>query len=148
MFAREINGLGVETLSGPGYPEGSGGSYTGEPPAAPNLSGAVDRPLVPRSATRYISPVIVSFRHKGLETLFKTGSARGVQPAHAAKLRRILASLEAASTVKEMDLPSYKLHPLKKELKGHWAVWVNGNWRVTFRPIGVDFEHVDYMDYH
>lgn len=92
--------------------------------------------------------MIISFRHKGLKRLYETGSARGVQAAHASKLKRILAALDAANKPGELDLPGYRLHPLHGDLEGHWSVWVNGNWRVTFRFIGADAELVDYKDYH
>ncbi|KGM53023.1 hypothetical protein N792_02030 [Lysobacter concretionis Ko07 = DSM 16239] len=92
--------------------------------------------------------MIIGFRHKGLETLYRTGSVRGVQAAHVAKLVRILAALDAAASPAELSQPGYKLHPLKGGLKGHWSVWVNGNWRVTFRFVGADVELVDYQDYH
>ncbi len=45
-------------------------------------------------------------------------------------------------------MPSFKLHQLKGELRGYWSVRVNGNWRVTFRFVGVDVELVNYVDYH
>jgi proteic killer suppression protein len=99
-------------------------------------------------AMRYTSIMIVSFSHKGLETLYKTGSTRGVQAAHAPKLRRILAALDAATSPTDLNQPGYKLHPLKAELKGHWSIWVNGNWRVTFRFVGNNTELIDYQDYH
>lgn len=92
--------------------------------------------------------MIVGFRHKGLEILYRTGSTRGVQAAHAAKLGRILAALDAASSPDELNLPSLKLHALKGKLKGQWSVWVSGNWRVTFRFAKADVELVDYLDYH
>lgn len=92
--------------------------------------------------------MIISFRHKGLEVLYRTGSARGVHAAHAGKLRRILSALDAASSPAELTHPGYRLHPLKGELKGHWSVWVNGNWRIVFRFAGTDVELVDYQDYH
>jgi len=92
--------------------------------------------------------MIVSFRHKGLETLFRTGSTKGVQAAHAPKLLRILLVLDAAETPHELDLPGYKLHSLKGNRKGFWSIWVNGNWRVIFRFDGSDVELVDYLDYH
>jgi len=92
--------------------------------------------------------VIIGFRHKGLELLHRTGSTRGVQAQHAAKLLRILAALEAAAAPAELNQPAYKLHLLKGTLKGHWSIWVNGNWRVTFRFVGADVELVDYLDYH
>ncbi len=92
--------------------------------------------------------MIVGFRHKGLRLLYETGSARGVEAAHAPKLLSILAALDVATTPDELSLPSYRLHPLKGDMKGHWSIWVNGNWRVTFRFTGTDVELVDYRDYH
>ena len=92
--------------------------------------------------------MIVGFRHKGLRLLYETGSARGVKAAHVPKLLSILAALDVATTPDELSLPSYRLHPLKGDMKGHWSIWVNGNWRVTFRFTGTDVELVDYRDYH
>jgi proteic killer suppression protein len=92
--------------------------------------------------------VIIGFQHKGLETFYRTGSARGIQAAHAKKLEIILAMLDAATAPQDLSQPGLRLHPLKRDLKGHWAVWVNGNWRVSFRFIGADVELVDYQDYH
>lgn len=92
--------------------------------------------------------MIVSFRHKGLELLYRTGSVRGVQTTHAPKLSRMLAALDAATSPAQLNQPGYKLHPLKGVLKGHWSMWVNGNWRITFRFLGTDVELVNYQDYH
>ena len=92
--------------------------------------------------------MIVKFRHKGLATFYRAASTRGIQAAHASKLGRILAALDAAAGPADLSLPSFRRHPLKGELKGYWAIWVNGNWRVTFRFAGVDVELVDYVDYH
>ena len=47
-----------------------------------------------------------------------------------------------------MDLPGWRLHPLKGELAGYWAVWVDENWRLTFAFEGFDAVLVDYQDYH
>jgi proteic killer suppression protein len=92
--------------------------------------------------------VIVSFRHKGLRLLYETGSTKGIQAAHKTKLLSILAALDVAISPNELSLPSYRLHPLKGDMAGHWSIWVNGNWRVTFRFVGPDVELVDYHDYH
>lgn len=92
--------------------------------------------------------MIVSFRHKGLELFYTSGSTKGIQASHATKLGRILGLLDVASAPADVNLPGFKLHPLKGNMKGHWSVWVNGNWRVTFRFIGADVELVDYQDYH
>ena len=92
--------------------------------------------------------MIISFRHKGLEALYRTGAISGVRADHVGKLRRILAMLDVAQVPKDMSLPGYHLHPLKGRLKDHWAVTVNGNWRVIWRFKGADVEIVDYLDYH
>lgn len=93
--------------------------------------------------------MIVSFRHKGLEAFYKTGSARGIQPKHAKKLAWLLDALAEAAEPQELSgLQGLRLHALHGNLAGYWSVWVNGNWRVTFRFIGSDVELVDYQDYH
>lgn len=92
--------------------------------------------------------MIIGFRHKGLEVFYRTGSKRGIQASHAKKLARILAALDAAAGPDELSLPAFRLHALKGKTEGHWSVWVNGNWRVTFRFKGADVELVDYQDYH
>lgn len=92
--------------------------------------------------------MIRSFKHKGLAKFFETGSKAGIQSAHADRLRLILGRLNAAGKAEDMGLPGLRLHPLKGERKGTWAVWVSGNWRVTFRFVGPDAEVVDYEDYH
>ncbi|EAQ4580979.1 type II toxin-antitoxin system mRNA interferase toxin, RelE/StbE family [Salmonella enterica subsp. enterica] len=92
--------------------------------------------------------MIISFRHKGLESFYKTESTKGIQTAHAPKLKRILSLLEVASSPVDVNVPSFKLHQLKGDMKGYWSIWVNGNWRVTFRFTDTDVELVDYLDYH
>jgi len=92
--------------------------------------------------------VIVSFRHKGLRAFYETGSTRGIQAEHAGKLSLILAALDVATAPAELDLPPFRIHALKGKQKGYWSIWVNGNWRVTFRFLETDVELVDYLDYH
>lgn len=92
--------------------------------------------------------MIKSFQHKGLEQFFSAGSKSGIQPAHAAKLGRILLRLDNARKAEDMNLPGFKLHALKGSKKEFLSVWVNGNWRVIFRFDGKDVELVDYLDYH
>ena len=75
------------------------------------------------------------------------GSKAGIQPAHAARLKRQFAQLEQACAPQDMNLPGWRLHPLKGDLAGHWAVWMSGNWRLTFVFEGTDAV-VDYQDYH
>lgn len=92
--------------------------------------------------------MIAGFRHKGLKLLFEKGDRRKVPPEYADKIERILARLEEASEARNMDLPGFRLHPLKGDLAGFWAVSVTGNWRVVFRFDGSNARDVDLVDYH
>lgn len=89
--------------------------------------------------------MIKNFRHKGLERFFKTGSKAGIQAHHANRLRVMLTRLDVARRAEDMDAPGWRLHLLTNS---HWSVWVNGNWRLTFRFAGEDAELLDYQDYH
>ena len=92
--------------------------------------------------------MIRAIRHKGLERLHRDDDPRGVIAEHADKLRRILARLDAAKVLADMDLPGYRLHALKGELQGFHAVTVRANWRVVFRFKQSEAVDVDYVDYH
>ena len=92
--------------------------------------------------------MIKSFQHRGVEKFFRAGSKAGIQPKHANRLRLQLFALDNAKQAGDMNAPGWKLHPLSGELKGHWAVSVNGNWRLTFTFEGEDAVLVDYQDYH
>lgn len=92
--------------------------------------------------------MIIRFRHKGLRQLYETGDRRRVSPALADKLARILARLDVATGPDNMDLPGFRLHPLKGDRVGYWAVTVSRNWRVVFRFEGGDATDVDLIDYH
>lgn len=90
--------------------------------------------------------MIKHIRHKGLQRFFETGSKAGIQAAHAPKLRRRMARLDVATSPQVMNLPGWKPHPLAGDLAGHGAVWVSGNWRLTFTFDGEDAVLVDYQD--
>ncbi|WP_018988784.1 type II toxin-antitoxin system RelE/ParE family toxin [Aromatoleum toluclasticum] len=92
--------------------------------------------------------MIKSFRHKGVEAFFRTGSKAGIAATHANRLARQLALLNEATQPNDMDVPGWKLHPLTGKLNGHWALSVSGNWRLTFAFEGEHAVLVDYQDYH
>jgi proteic killer suppression protein len=92
--------------------------------------------------------VIQSFRHKGLKKFFESGSAAGIQPRHARRLRMLLAALDTAQSREDMNVPGFRLHPLKGTDRGRWSVWVNGNWRLTFQFEDGHAYLLDYEDYH
>ncbi|MDR2207851.1 MAG: type II toxin-antitoxin system RelE/ParE family toxin [Azoarcus sp.] len=92
--------------------------------------------------------MIKHFLHKGVQTFFETGSKVGIRPDHAKKLKQQLLLLNSASSPTAMNMPGWCLHRLSHDLDGHWAVTVNGNWRLTFAFDGGDAILVDYQDYH
>lgn len=96
----------------------------------------------------YIRIMIKDFAHKGLKRFFTTGSTSGIQAIHAERLRLLLAMLDQAMQVSDMDAPTLHLHALKGDLKGHWSVTVQANWRMTFKFKDGDAYVVDYQDYH
>lgn len=92
--------------------------------------------------------MIRTFRHKGLQAFFESGRKAGIQPHHAPRLARQLVQLDAAKTSDDMNVPGWGLHPLTGKLAGHYAVTVNGNWRLIFAFEGENATLVDYVDYH
>jgi proteic killer suppression protein len=92
--------------------------------------------------------MIKSFKHKGLEKFFYTGSKRGILPEHSSRLARILDRLNASSDIKDMNFPGSNVHRLKGDRDGQYSVRVSGNWRVFFDFIDGDAYVVDYGDYH
>ena len=92
--------------------------------------------------------MIRTFRHHGLRELYEQGRSSKTAPSHTPKLLRILTALDRSTGPQGMDLPGFRLHPLKGRLRGHYAVSVSGNWRVTFRFDDGHVVDVDYLDYH
>lgn len=93
-------------------------------------------------------PVIESFKHKGLKRLFEEDDRSKLAADMVDKIRLVLSALEAAGAIDDLNQPSFRLHPLKGELKGHWAVTVRANWRIVFRFAGDRASDVDLADYH
>jgi proteic killer suppression protein len=92
--------------------------------------------------------MILTFKHKGLEAFFTTGSKAGIQPMHADRLRELLTALSVASGPQDLTRPSWRLHGLSGDRAGFHAVTVQANWRLAFRFVGPDVELLDYLDYH
>jgi proteic killer suppression protein len=92
--------------------------------------------------------MIKSFKHKGLKKFFETGSVAGIRPTHKQKLRMRLIALDTAISIDDVDLPGFRLHPLKGKREGLWAIDVSKNWRITFEFIDGDAYVVNYEDYH
>jgi proteic killer suppression protein len=91
------------------------------------------------------------FRHKGLKQLHEGGNAKGVSPATAEKMRKLLFAIETAETLNQLGrFPGWKLHPLKGDLKGFWSLTVTGNRRLIFRydERSNTASEIDFIDYH
>jgi len=92
--------------------------------------------------------MIKTFKHKGRRLYYEMGSTRGIQAKHTGRLRMQLAAFDSAMEVSDLDIPGYKLHQLKGDRKGIWAVSVSGNWRLTFEFRDGHVYLLDYEDYH
>jgi toxin HigB-1 len=92
--------------------------------------------------------MILNFRHRGLKRFYEKGERSRINSQAADTVEEILTLLDIAEQPGDMDLPGYRLHPLKGDLKGVWAVDVTRNWRITFRFEGKDVCDVNFEDYH
>ena len=92
--------------------------------------------------------MIKSFKHKGLQKFYETGSLAGIRPTHKQKLRIRLTALDTATEIEDINLPGFRLHALKGNREGLWAIDVNKNWRITFEFKDGDCYIVNYEDYH
>ena len=92
--------------------------------------------------------MIRSFRHRGLRRLYERGDSSGIGANLLDRISLALADLDAASKPSDIDLPGYRLHPLRGDLRGLWSIAISGNWRLTFRFEDGDVYDVDLVDYH
>lgn len=92
--------------------------------------------------------MIQSFKSRALKRFFERGDESRIRADHRETVRDILARLNASAGPGDMDLPGFRLHRLKDEYRGYWAVTVRANWRVIFRFDDGHAADVDYLDYH
>jgi toxin HigB-1 len=92
--------------------------------------------------------MIRHFRHRGLKRLYEQDDRREINPQHADKVARILARLDVATRPQELNVPGFRLHPLRGDLAGYWSITVSANWRIIFRFEKGDATDVDLVDYH
>jgi proteic killer suppression protein len=92
--------------------------------------------------------MIKSFKHKGIQLFFDKESTAGINVAHQSKLKMRLVALDTATFIEDINLPSFRLHSLKGNKEGLWAIDVNKNWRITFEFRDGDAYILDYKDYH
>ncbi len=92
--------------------------------------------------------MIRTFRHRGLKRLFQQGDPSKVRADQVSRIADVLAHLDRARHPSDLDLPGYRLHPLKGDLKGLWSVTISGSWRIVFRLEDGDGFDVDLVDYH
>jgi proteic killer suppression protein len=83
-----------------------------------------------------------------LQLLFEHDDGRKLKADQLDRLRLILSALNAAEKAQDMNQPTFRLHPLKGNRKGSWAVTVRANGRVTFRFTQGHAYDIDLEDYH
>ena len=92
--------------------------------------------------------MIQTIRHRGLKRLFQRDDKSGLNAEHLPRIIRVMAILDMATSPQDLDLPGYRLHPLRGELKGFWSVRITGNYRIIFRMEDGDVYDIDLVDYH
>jgi len=92
--------------------------------------------------------LIRTFQHRGLRRLFEDGDSSKLRADLRKRIADVLAHLDTALRPADVDLPGYRLHALKGDLKGYWSVSISGNWRIVFRFEEGDVFDVDLVDYH
>ena len=92
--------------------------------------------------------MVRTFRHKGLKRLFERDNASGLRADQIGRIKDALAHLDRAQKPTDLDLPGYRLHLLKGDLRGVWSITISGNWRIVFRFEDGDALDVDLIDYH
>ena len=92
--------------------------------------------------------MIESFNHKGLKRLYEDGDRKLIRADLVERISTLLTYLDAAKVIEDLDIPSLRLHPLKGQLKGFWAVTVRANWRIIFRFAEGKASAVELIDYH
>lgn len=92
--------------------------------------------------------MIKSWKHKGLQRFFETGSSSGINPQHIKRLRERLRIIDLALVIDDINIAGYRLHPLQGDRDGIWSVTVSGNWRITFEFTNGDAYILNYEDYH
>ena len=100
------------------------------------------------TGTRYNQSMIRSFRHRGLRRLYERDDPGRIAADQLCRITLALADLDAAGKPSDLDLPGYRLHPLRGDLRGMWSISITGNWRITFRFEDGDVNDVDLVDYH
>jgi proteic killer suppression protein len=92
--------------------------------------------------------MIRSFKHRGLKRLYERDDRSGIRRDLRDTVEDILARLDEAESPQAMDVPGYRLHPLKGDLRDFWSVTIRANWRIIFRFQGGDAFDVALIDYH
>ncbi len=110
--------------------------------------GQIEELIDSCTGTRYNQFMIRSFRHRGLRRLYERDDPRRIAADQLERITLALADLDAAGKPNDLDLPGYRLHPLRGDRRGSWSISITGNWRITFRFEAGDVYDVDLVDYH
>lgn len=92
--------------------------------------------------------MIQTIRHRGLKRLYERGDRSKLRADQVERIDVALDDLDDAQKPQDLNLPGYRLHPLKGGREGFWSIWISANWRIIFRCEGGDVYDVDLVDYH
>jgi proteic killer suppression protein len=92
--------------------------------------------------------MIEGFKHRGLKRLYEREDRSGIRPDLLERVEDILARLDVIESAEEMNLPGYRLHQLKGDMRGYWSVTVRANWRIIFQFADGNAYDVELIDYH
>jgi toxin HigB-1 len=92
--------------------------------------------------------MIRTFKHRGLKRLYERGDRSGIRPDLVNTVLEILTLLDSATSPQALNVPGYRLHPLKGDMKGLWSMTVRANWRIVFRFEGTNAFDIELIDYH
>ena len=92
--------------------------------------------------------MIENFKDRRLKRLYERGDRSKIRADLVDKVERILARLDQALVIEDMNLPGCRLHELKGDLKGFWSVSISGNWRIIFRFESGKARDIEMIDYH
>ena len=110
--------------------------------------GQITKSVDSCTGTRYNQFMIRSFRHRGLRRLYERDDPSRIAADQLDRITLALADLDVAGKPSDLDLPGYRLHPLRGDRRGLWSISITSNWRITFRFEAGDVYDVDLVDYH
>jgi proteic killer suppression protein len=93
--------------------------------------------------------MIKTFADKHSHEVYTKGKSKRIGPDIIKRAIRRLEYIDLATCLEDLKVPpSNRLHPLKGDRKGQYAISVNDQWRICFKFVDGDAYEVEITDYH